>query len=303
MAHSTPGRHRAPGRPNPLAEIGVAASRAGQAGAKASAVLVASGGLVAAFAMPATGAPTEPAGRSGSGDLMATAPAAVVPAAAPAVVAPAAVAPAATPVRPTSFGVVGVTAVAKPKPRPEPRPQPPVERSSGSESTARASGTSRPERTASRSTTRTTEGTTTRSAARRATAARSAAGGATAARTSATAPRTVAPAASGVVGIARGLLGIPYRLGGTTPAGFDCSGFTSYVFRQVGTSLPRTAAAQQAAASRVSDPRPGDLVFFGAPAYHVGIYTGPGTMIDSPRSGKSTAERAIWSSNVTYGRP
>jgi peptidoglycan DL-endopeptidase CwlO len=44
-------------------------------------------------------------------------------------------------------------------------------------------------------------------------------------------------------------------------------------------------------------------VFFGAPAYHVGIYAGGGMMWDSPRTGKTTAKHSIWSTNVTYGRP
>ncbi len=90
--------------------------------------------------------------------------------------------------------------------------------------------------------------------------------------------------------------------GGTTPAGFDCSGYTQWVFGKAGRSLPRTAEAQRQAATPVSDPQPGDLVFFGAPAFHVGIYAGGGMMYDSPRTGKATAKRSIWSSNVTYGR-
>ncbi len=108
--------------------------------------------------------------------------------------------------------------------------------------------------------------------------------------------------ASGVVNIARGLLGIPYVYGGSTPAGFDCSGFTQYVFGKAGISIPRTASAQQRAATRVSNPKPGDLVFFGSPAWHVGIYTGNGKMIDSPRSGKSTSERSVFSGVSGYGR-
>ncbi|WP_235585584.1 C40 family peptidase, partial [Serinicoccus chungangensis] len=73
-----------------------------------------------------------------------------------------------------------------------------------------------------------------------------------------------APAPTGgVLGVAAGLVGTPYQWGGSTPAGFDCSGFTSYVFAAVGISLPRTAAAQQAAATPVSNPQPGDLVFYG----------------------------------------
>ena len=61
--------------------------------------------------------------------------------------------------------------------------------------------------------------------------------------------------------------------------------------------------AAQASAQRVSSPQPGDLVFFGYPAYHVGIYAGGGMMYDSPTTGKTTGLHQIWSSNVTYGRP
>ncbi len=111
-----------------------------------------------------------------------------------------------------------------------------------------------------------------------------------------------AQSSSGIVNIARGLLGIPYVYGGESPSGFDCSGFTMYVFGKAGISIPRTASAQQRAATPVSDPKPGDLVFFGSPAWHVGIYTGNGMMIDSPQPGKSTSERAIFSGVSGYGR-
>lgn len=101
---------------------------------------------------------------------------------------------------------------------------------------------------------------------------------------------------------ASNLRGIRYVWGGTTTRGFDCSGFTRYVYRKAGVHLPRTAAAQQRATRRVSNPRPGDLVFFGRPAHHVGIYAGNGKMYDSPRRGKRTGLHKIWSSKVTYGR-
>lgn len=114
------------------------------------------------------------------------------------------------------------------------------------------------------------------------------------------APRAVA--GGGVLRTAASLSGIYYRWGGTTTSGFDCSGFTSYVFRANGKSLPRTAAAQQRATRRVSSPQPGDLVFFGSPAYHVGIYAGGGMMYDSPRTGRTTGLHKIWSKNVSYGR-
>lgn len=129
----------------------------------------------------------------------------------------------------------------------------------------------------------------------------------------ATAPKTSSPAkqstgtsASAAVNIARKYLGIPYRYGGTTTAGFDCSGFSKFVYAKIGVSLPRTSGAQYAATRRVSrsEARPGDLVFFftGGRVTHLGIYTGGNMMIDSPRSGKSTSERAIWSSNIAFGR-
>lgn len=107
----------------------------------------------------------------------------------------------------------------------------------------------------------------------------------------------------GALGIAASLAGIYYIWGGTTTAGFDCSGFTQYVFNRLGISIPRTAADQQAALTPVTDPQPGDLVFFGTPAYHVGIYAGNGMMWDSPHTGVAIALRAVWSSSPTYGRP
>ena len=95
-----------------------------------------------------------------------------------------------------------------------------------------------------------------------------------------------------------------YPYGGTSPStGFDCSGFTQYVFRQVGISLPRTAEEQRQPPPRSRARSPGDLVFFGSPAYHVGIYAGNGKMWDSPRTGEAVALRDIWTSAVTYGRP
>ena len=110
-------------------------------------------------------------------------------------------------------------------------------------------------------------------------------------------------AAGGVLGIAASLAGIYYVYGGTTTAGFDCSGFTQYVFAKLGINLPRTAEEQRQAVTAVSNPQPGDLVFFGSPAYHIGIYAGNGMMWDSPHTGAAVALRAVWSSSPTYGRP
>ena len=105
-----------------------------------------------------------------------------------------------------------------------------------------------------------------------------------------------------IVDAARSQIGTPYVWGGDRPGGFDCSGLTSWAYQQVGKSIPRTAAAQQRATRRVSSPQPGDLVFFGSPAFHVGIYAGGGMMYDSPRTGRTTGLHKIWSKNVSYGR-
>lgn len=110
------------------------------------------------------------------------------------------------------------------------------------------------------------------------------------------------PSATGIIGIAQSLFGVPYVYGGTTPSGFDCSGFTSYVYRQAGISIPRTASAQAAASTPVSSPRPGDLVFFGSPIYHVGIYVSPGRMIDAQRPGTVIGNHSIWTTPSMYGR-
>ena len=83
-------------------------------------------------------------------------------------------------------------------------------------------------------------------------------------------------------------LGIPYVWAGDRPSsGFDCSGFTQYVFAQHGVSLPHYAAYQAAMGFPVApqDIRPGDLVFFGSPIHHVGLYIGGGEFIEAPHTG------------------
>ena len=85
-------------------------------------------------------------------------------------------------------------------------------------------------------------------------------------------------------------LGSPYVWGATGPNSFDCSGFTSWVYRQHGISLSRTAQAQSQGGKAVdrADLQPGDLVFFGSSTSritHVGIYVGNGQMVHSPQTG------------------
>lgn len=93
-----------------------------------------------------------------------------------------------------------------------------------------------------------------------------------------------------VLNYAYSFLGTPYVWGGSTPSGFDCSGFTSYVFRNFGVNLPRVSRSQATVGTKVSksDLQAGDLVFFGNGGIsHVGIYIGGGNMIHSPRPGKT----------------
>lgn len=256
------GRHRSAGRHNPLIEIKGIVARAGDTGVKASAVLAASGGLVAAFALPAQAAPSTPSttGSSAATLTLEKSPAersaaGVVQAEAPAVAAPALAAPA-----DAEATVTGVT--AEPIPAPEPEPvvvaAPAAQASNGG-------------------TTSTTQA-------------------------AAPAPTVNIPSNSGIVSIAASLTGIWYVYGGSTPAGFDCSGFVQYIYAQAGISIPRTSSAQQAAATPVSNPQPGDLIFFGYPAYHVGIYIGNGQMIDSLKTGTQSGVRTVWTTDVNYGR-
>jgi cell wall-associated NlpC family hydrolase len=90
----------------------------------------------------------------------------------------------------------------------------------------------------------------------------------------------------GVVGIAMQYLGVPYVWGGSSPSGFDCSGFVMFVYAQLGISLPHLAAAQFNYGTPISIDQlePGDLVFFDGLG-HVGIYIGGGQFIHSPHTG------------------
>lgn len=104
-----------------------------------------------------------------------------------------------------------------------------------------------------------------------------------------------------VVEVAARYVGVPYVYGGTTPDGFDCSGFTSYVYAQLGITLPRTSSEQRNVGTVVSreEAQPGDLVW--SPG-HIGIYAGEGMMIDAPRPGKTVQFRAMWQSDPVFIR-
>ncbi len=94
------------------------------------------------------------------------------------------------------------------------------------------------------------------------------------------------PTHSSVVAIAERYLGVPYRWGGASPSGFDCSGLVMYVYAQVGVSLPHSSYSQYGMGSPVSrgDLQPGDLVFFDGLG-HVGIYVGGNSFIHAPHTG------------------
>lgn len=112
-----------------------------------------------------------------------------------------------------------------------------------------------------------------------------------------------------IVKMGKNYIGVPYVFGGTTPSGFDCSGFTAYVYAKFGKSLPRTAAAQYSATSRVdkNDLQAGDLVFFSntykSGVSHVGIYIGDGKMVDASGDHVQIDDitSGYWASHYTSG--
>ena len=264
MAQNVAGRHRSPERYNPLSELKLIAKESAQPAVKGAAIVAASGGLVATFAQPA------------AADGPIAAPVNAAPSSA-AVVGP----QLATLKTASALNAIGFAQQATPHKAKAPKPLVikdvvvEKDRAEAKERAEAAERAAQERREAAQRASRTTQ------------------------RTPIADP---APSASGIVGIAQSMFGVPYVYGGSSSSGFDCSGFTSWVYRQAGISIPRTASAQQASAARVTNPQPGDLVFFGYPAYHVGIYVSPGRMIDAQRPGTVIGYHSIWTTPSGYGR-
>lgn len=95
-----------------------------------------------------------------------------------------------------------------------------------------------------------------------------------------------------VIAIAKQYVGTPYVMGGTSPSGWDCSGYTSFVYGKVGVDLPRTSSAQKGAGQIVSasEAKAGDIIW--SPG-HVGIYAGDGMMYDAGNTRVNTSYRSV----------
>lgn len=98
---------------------------------------------------------------------------------------------------------------------------------------------------------------------------------------------------------ARDALGTPYRWGGASSGGLDCSGLVLVSYRAAGLQVPRTANHQYQALPAIDAARPGDLLFFGrgSRASHVGIYAGDGQMIHAPGRGRNVTTTSL---NLDY---
>lgn len=118
---------------------------------------------------------------------------------------------------------------------------------------------------------------------------------------------------AGAISVAKQAIGTPYVWGGgnstgPTKGGFDCSGLTQFAYKKgAGIDIPRTAEMQRLKAVKVSASQavPGDEVFFGAPAYHCGIFLGNGQMVHAPYPGtKVRIEKVsnVQPGPITYGR-
>ena len=109
-------------------------------------------------------------------------------------------------------------------------------------------------------------------------------------------PPPPAKGAAAAVEEAKRQLGKPYEWGGSGPDSFDCSGLTAWAWKAGGKTLPHSSRSQWSATSRVDldDIAPGDLLFYGDPIHHVGLYVGDGQMIEAPETGKNVRYASIY---------
>ncbi|MEX0873612.1 MAG: NlpC/P60 family protein [Actinomycetota bacterium] len=110
-----------------------------------------------------------------------------------------------------------------------------------------------------------------------------------------TPPPPVKGGAGKAVATAAAQIGKPYEWAADGPGSFDCSGLTMYAWASAGVSLPHSSQAQYASLPHVSraEIRPGDLLFYGSPIHHVGIYEGGGVMINAPETGEFVRRNSI----------
>lgn len=131
------------------------------------------------------------------------------------------------------------------------------------------------------------------------------AGASTGTAPSGTASADTSTPALKAIAFAYSQIGLPYKYGTEEPGKeFDCSGLVQAAYGKAGINLPRTAALQQAATTRISktELRPGDLVFYGAPAHHVALYIGGGYLIQAPQTGEKVDKVKVWGTPTNYGR-
>ncbi|MFF4871445.1 NlpC/P60 family protein [Streptomyces sp. NPDC000961] len=102
---------------------------------------------------------------------------------------------------------------------------------------------------------------------------------------------------------AKSRVGMPYVWGASGPASFDCSGLTSWAFRQAGVTIPRTSQAQAGVGTRInslSDLRPGDLILMRSDLSHVGFYAGNGQILHAPKPGAQVRYESIARSGMPF---
>ncbi|MGP3984357.1 NlpC/P60 family protein [Streptomyces sp. KR80] len=109
--------------------------------------------------------------------------------------------------------------------------------------------------------------------------------------------------ASAAFSAAKSKIGSPYVWGGSGPNSFDCSGLTSWAYRQAGVSIPRTSESQAQIGTRLGQSQlaPGDLVFFYGDLHHVGFYAGNGQILHAPKPGASVRYESINNMPFQFG--